>query len=175
MSKGFEDKFAELRTRLISPGGHSGALIFVYEPEEEHNFRRQYDLFLKELETAGVPYKRLPLNTLPFEVLERRNLLEKAFELEFTDPAGLRRNMAGLLHRELVQRIVKASEDSPETALLLERTASLYPWVSYSAVLDEVEGRLANPLLLPFPGDEDGPLLRLLGEKDGYNYRAVRL
>jgi len=47
--------------------------------------------------------------------------------------------------------------------------------VSYSAVLEEIENDVANPVVLPFPGSEEGPMLHFLGEKDGYNYRATRI
>ncbi|MEW6745480.1 MAG: BREX protein BrxB domain-containing protein [Planctomycetota bacterium] len=175
MSTDFDAKFCELRARLISPGGHKGALLFVYDPEGEHVFRRRYDLVVKEMEAEGIPHRRIPLHRLPFEVLEEKQLLERAFELEFTNPAGLRQNLAALVHRTLVERIDEATRPASDTVLLLERTAALYPWVSYSAVLDEIENRVVNPLLLPFPGYEQGPLLRFLGEKDGYNYRATRI
>lgn len=175
MSTDFDSKFAELRIRLIDPRDHKGALLFVYDPEEEHPFRRRYELMVKEMEAAGVPHRRIPLHRLPFEVLEERKLLEKAFQLEFSNPSGLRQNLAGLLHRRLVERISEAAKQDSGAVLLLERTAALYPWVSYSAILDEIENHVVNPLLLPFPGYEEGPLLRFLGEKDGYNYRATRI
>jgi hypothetical protein len=171
----FDAKFAELRVRLIDPGDHRGALLIVYDPAEEHAFRRRYELFARELSAKRIDHVLLPLNRLPFEALEQRGLLEKAFRLEFSDPLGMRQSLASLLHREVIRVIRGAAEKHAECPILLQRTASLFPWVSYSAVLSELENELSNALVVPFPGSEHGPLLRFLGEKDGYNYRATRI
>lgn len=171
----FDAKFAELRARLIDPGGHRGALLFVYDPSEEHTFRKRYELLKKELAAKKVDHVPLPLTRLPFDVLSQRGLLEKAFRLEFTDPAGLRQNLSGLFHRELVGRIRHEADARSGCAILLERTAALFPWVSYSAIFDEIENDVVNAVVVPFPGFEEGPMLHFLGEKDGYNYRATRI
>ncbi len=175
MSALLDAKFAELRARLIKPGCHQGALLAIYPPEDEHAFRRQYALLTKELAAKGVPHVCLPLRRLAFEHLERRGLLEKTFRLEFGDPAGQRQSLAGMLHRELVARLRSTAEAHPGAIVLLQQTAALYPWVSYSAVLEEIETDIDNAVVVPFPGTEDGPLLHFLGAKDGYNYRATRV
>ena len=55
MSTEFDAKFAELRARIIDPGDHRGALLFVYDPGEDHAFRKEIPI---SLDAAEIDPKR---------------------------------------------------------------------------------------------------------------------
>jgi hypothetical protein len=169
------EKLEALRARLLHGERKSGALLVVYPPEDELPFRTGYAEIRKELQANGVPTEIIDLRTLVFEALEKKKLLEKAFRLDAAGREDIHRNLAGLVERELIARIRDAAERAPEAVLCCVSTASLYPWVSYSSVLEELENEVENTLVVPFPGTEEGPALHFLGAKDGYNYRAARI
>ena len=164
-----------LRGQLLAQDRPRGALLVIYPPDEELAFRPGYEEVIQELQAHGVPYAVLDLRTLVYEVLEARNLLERAFALDAQGDRDARQNLAGMVQRALAARVLSAANDSPEAVLLCRHTASLFPWVSYSSLLEAIEGKIDNTLVIPFPGTESGPVLHFLGLKDGYNYRAARV
>ncbi len=164
-----------LRARLLSPEPKSGALLVVYPPEEELTFRSGLEDILKELKARSIEVHVFDMRTLVFDVLESKGLLQKAFQLDAANSRDMRQNLAGMVQRETVARLVAASADAPAAILCLTSTASLYPWISLSALLEETENKISNLLVIPFPGNENGPALHFMGVKDGYNYRAARI
>lgn len=169
------DRLGALRTRLLEGQHSQGAILVVYPPEEELDFRQGYLDVIKELEAHGVDVVTIDLRTLPFEILAARGLLEKAFKLDAQGARDARQNLAGMVQRECGQRVRQAAADSPGAVLCCLHTSALYPWISYSALLEEIENVVPNTLIIPFPGSEDGPALHFLGAADGYNYRASRV
>lgn len=168
-------KLELLREHLHSPVSKGGALLVVYPAEEELFFISGLDDILKELRAKSIPVRTIDLRTLVFEALEERNLLQKAFQLDAANSRDLRQNLAGIVQKEAVSRVMAASQESPEAILCLLHTASLFPWISYSSLLEEVETKISNLLIVPFPGAESGPELHFMGVRDGYNYRAARI
>lgn len=170
-----EEKLQALRARLLAPGRKGGALLVIYRPEDELAFRSRYREVIMEVQARGLAAVVLDLRTLAFEVLEERGLLQKAFQLDASNSLEMHRNLAGMVQREALARVRAAAAANPEAILFCQRTASLYPWISYSSLLEESENTVLNTLVLPFPGREDGPALHFMGVKDGYNYRAGRV
>ena len=170
-----QDKISTLRDRLLDGSGPSGALLVIYPPEEESPFRAKYDELIQELRAQHLPVEVLDLRTLVFEVLEARNLLEKAFQLDAKGSIDARRSLASMVQEEVFARVKAVAERAPETNILLKHTAAPFPWISYSTLLEDVETKVLNTLVIPFPGTENGPMLHFLGVKDGYNYRAARI
>lgn len=169
------DKLNLLRSHLLTGAHTGGALLVIYPPEEELTFREGYEEVIQELEAQGTSIYVLDLRTLVFEALEERNLLEKAFKLDAEGSPDARRSLASLVQRESLARIRRAAEENPHAILLCKHCAALFPWISYSALLEAIEGKITNTLVIPFPGIENGPALHFLGVKDGYNYRAARI
>lgn len=170
-----ESKLDELRSRLLLPLRPQGALLVVYPPEDELKFAGDYSDIINEVQARGIPVCSIDLRTLLFDVLEERGLLEQAFVLDADNSRDLRQNLAGIVQREALSRVRSAAMQHPDAVLFCTHTASLYPWVSYSDLLGEVESVFLNTLVIPFPGSENGPELHFLGAKDGYNYRAARV
>jgi hypothetical protein len=147
----------------------------IYPPEEELSFREGYDEVILELEAQGASTIVLDFRTLVFDALNERNLLEKVFKLDAEGSPDARRSLASLVQKEAFARIQKAAKENSHSILLCKHTAALFPWISYSALLEAIEGKFTNTLVIPFPGIENGPALHFLGVKDGYNYRAARI
>lgn len=168
-------KLQALRARLLSEELPQGALLVVYPPEEELEFRVGYEELIRELQAGGVKAKVLDFRTLLFEVLEAKGLLEKAFQLDASNSRDLRQNLAGMVQREALRHVCAAAKEAPDAILLCAHTAALYPWISYATLTLEIENKVANTLVIPFPGRENGPELKFFGLRNGYNYRAARI
>ncbi|GAP09968.1 hypothetical protein BECAL_01122 [Bellilinea caldifistulae] len=169
------DKLNLLRSQLLTGAHAGGALLVIYPPEEELSFRAGYEEVIQELKAQGVQIAVLDFRTLVFDSLKERNLLERAFKLDAEGSPDARRSLASLVQREAVAKIQQAAKGNPNVILLCKHTAALFPWISYSALLEAIEGKITNTLVIPFPGTENGPALHFLGVKDGYNYRAARI
>jgi hypothetical protein len=168
-------KLETLRSRLLDPQRKGGALLVVYPPGDELIFRTGYEEIMQELHARDVALYVLNLRTLVFEVLEARGLLQKAFQLDAAGSREVRQNLEAMVQREALQRMHPAAQQALGSILCCTYTASLHPWISYSALLEETENIVSNTLMIPFPGNENGPVLHFLGVKDGYNYRAARI
>lgn len=169
------EKLESLKVRLLSKERKAGAILVVYQPEEELTFRSAYGELLQELGAKGIGVRLLDLSTLVFGVLKDRGLLDKAFKLDATGSRDLRQNLSGMVQRETYSRVRAAASEASDAVICLSNTAALYPWISYSALLDETENTVSNTFVIPFPGTQRGAALHFLGTKDGYNYRATRI
>ena len=175
MTSTIPEKIAALRARLLNPDRPGGAVLVVYPPEEELAFRAEYNLVLHELAAKHLPVEVLDLRLLVFEALEAKGLLGKTFQMDAVGSRELRPNLAGMVQRETQQRVLTTAEGHPDAILCCKNSAALFPWISFSALLEQLENQLAAPLVIPFPGTENGATLHFLNAKDGYNYRAARI
>ncbi len=170
-----QQKLEELRARLLTPDRKGGALLVIYPPEDELLFRAGYADILQELQANRIDVTVLDLRTQVFELLEQRRLLGKAFQADATGERDFYANLAGMVQRYIIELVRTAAEQSPQAILCCLHPAALYPWVSYSDLLEKIEIDVHNVLVLPFPGFEQGQALHFLNAKDGYNYRAARI
>lgn len=123
-----------------------------------------------------IPLRVLDLETFPFEILSDAGGLEDAFRLEFEDYRSLRQNLAARLHRALIDRIKAVDAELKGGAIFLIRTSSLFPWISFSSLLQDLRTEpLKARLVMAFPGRDSGAKLHFLNAKDGYNYLATRV
>ncbi len=168
-------KLEELRARLLTPDRKGGALLVIYPPEEELLFRAGYAEIRQELQANRIEVKPLDLRTQVFELLEKRRKLDLAFQNDANGNGDFYANLAGMVQRHATELVRTAAAQSPQAILCGLHPAALYPWMSYSSLLEEIEGEVENTLVLPFPGFEQGQALHFLNAKDGYNYRAARI
>lgn len=169
------EKLKLLRGYLLAHEQPSGAHLVIYPPEEELAFRAGYQEIIQEISAHGISHHVIDLRTLVFEVLEERQLLNKAFAGDAEGSADIYRNMAHMVQKEILKRIRTAAAQHPGAILFCQFPAALFPWVSYAELLEAIENKMDQFLVLPFPGRENGPVLHFLGAKDGYNYRAGRI
>ena len=139
-------KLGTLRDRLFASDPKGGALLLVYPPEDELIFLSGYDEIIKELQVKGVSHNILNFRTLVFEVLESKGLLQKAFQLDAAGSRDIRQNLAGMIQREVLNRLMAAAKQAHDAVICCFHTASLFPWISYSSLLEETENKIQNTL-----------------------------
>lgn len=168
-------KLEELRARLLTPERKGGALLVIYPPEDELLFRAGYADIVQELQANRSAVTVLDLRTQVFELLEQRRKLAMAFQSDAAGERDFYANLAGMVQRHVTGLVRTAAAQSPQAIICCRHPAALYPWISYSDLLGQIEGEVHNTLVLPFPGFEQGQALHFLNAKDGYNYRAARI
>jgi len=161
-------------------GLHSGVpfLLLVYPPEQERICREMQAEVIEKLRARGVPIIEHRLDTLIFEYYsqpryEKRGGLERIFELERTDPDGLRRQISAMYERELVTRIIDTHKRAaPDGAIFITRTATMYPFARVSNLLTALENRVTLPLVVFYPGSIRDGHLSFLNLEPHMGYRA---
>ena len=172
---GLATKLEALRERVLLGSNQDGALLVLYDPSDELAFRQGYGEIIQEAKARkGAPVE-VDFRTLPFDALDQRGLLEKAFVLDAQCSRDAHQSLARMVQEAARRRIEEASHENPNAVICCHSTASLFPWVSYSSLLESLESSVTNTLILPFPGEESGSALHFLSAKDGYNYRASRI
>jgi len=157
------------------PSASERALLLVYEPELEHDFRKALDAFQQTLDVRDIPFLGLDLRTAPYQVLAERDLLDKSYHLEATRPKAFQTDLARRLQPPLVQRIADRSQELGRGVLILRHTAAVFPWVSFATVLKALPAGLPSHILVPFPGTDTGASLHFMGRRNGFDYLARRV
>ena len=170
-----EAKLDVLRERILACRSQDGALLVVYSPTDELSFRQRYAEIIQEARGHEVSLVELDFRTLPFEVLQAKSLLEKAFTLDANGSRDAHQSLARMVQGNATAHVVEAGKKHSASIICCHSPASLFPWISYSSLLEAVEASITNTLVLPFPGEESGSALHFLSAKDGYNYRATRI
>ncbi len=151
-----------------------GAILLIYPPERELDFREQLvDAFLPRLEAAQIPFTHLDLTGFLFHDLDPDDV-EQLQEDEFDDYRWMRQGLSQRVEAALVRRFQALTSAKPGATLLVSATVALHPLVRYGEVLRglrDLEGRIA----LAFPGAERGGKLHFMNQPDGGNYLAVKL
>ena len=119
------------------------------------------------------------LLTLVSDLLQERNLLEKAIEMQQSkgDESTLAALRSVLKEDKLAQKIA-AQFDIPNLDLLIRTgVGSVYPMLRTHTLLSALHPIMGNtPLLMFFPGKYDGHSLRLFNTlAEDHYYRAFRL
>ena len=147
----------------------------VYEPDLEQDFRAALSEFLRALAIHNLPSAVLDLRLLPFEVLEMKGLLSRSFELQIKQPARFQQDLARRLEPVVVSLISERSRALGPGLLVLNDTAALFPWLSYSSVMRLLPSDLPSMVLFLLPGTETGANLRFMGRRNGFDYMARRV
>ena len=163
-------------------GNEIGFWIFDYPPEREMEVRD----FLSSTvfpalskPNANVRFDVINLLDLVVELLQERNLLDKAIALQPTkgDEGVLPALRSVLKEDKLAQKIASKFDIASLDLLVLTGVGAVYPMLRTHTLLSALHPIMGKtPLLMFFPGKYDGHSLRLfnvLGE-DHY-YRAFRL
>lgn len=163
-------------------GNEIGFWIFDYPPEREMEVRD----FLSSTvfpalskPNANVRFDVINLLDMVVELLQERNLLDKAIALQQTkgDEGVLPALRSVLKEDKLAQKIASKFDVASLDLLVLTGVGAVYPMLRTHTLLSALHPIMGKtPLLMFFPGKYDGHSLRLfnvLGE-DHY-YRAFRL
>jgi len=163
-------------------GNEIGFWIFDYPPDREIEIRD----FLTGTVLPALP-KQVPsiragtvnLLKLVSDLLEERNLLEKAMQMQQSkgDESTLAALRSVLKEDKLAQKIATQFDISKLDILILTGVGSVYPMLRTHTLLSALHPVMGNtPLLMFFPGKYDGHSLRLFNTlAEDHYYRAFRL
>ena len=190
MKLSLEERLNQILPRITSRdfldskglGNEIGFWIFDYPPEREMEVRD----FLSSTvfpalskPNANVRFDVINLLDMVVELLQERNLLDKAIALQQSkgDEGVLPALRSVLKEDKLTQKIASKFDVASLDLLVLTGVGAVYPMLRTHTLLSALHPIMGKtPLLMFFPGKYDGHSLRLfnvLGE-DHY-YRAFRL
>ena len=163
-------------------GNEIGFWIFDYPPEREMDVRDFLNGTVLPALSKHVPTIHagtVNLLTLVSELLEERNLLKKAMEmqLEKGDESALAALRSVLKEDKLAQKIAEQFDIPNLDLLILTGVGSVYPMLRTHTLLSALHPIMGKtPLLMFFPGKYDGHSLRLFNAlAEDHYYRAFRL
>lgn len=163
-------------------GNEIGFWIFDYPPEREMDVRDFFTSTVLPALGKQVPSIRagtVNLLELVSDLLQERNLLEKAMEMQLTkgDENTLAALRSVLKEDKLAQKIAAQFDIVNLDLLILTGVGSVYPMLRTHTLLSALHPIMGNtPLLMFFPGKYDGHSLRLFNTlAEDHYYRAFRL
>lgn len=190
MSQAFEERLNQILPRLTSPellrneglGNEIGFWIFDYPPERELEMRS----FLREVIEPNLARHHPPIRSasinlfdLVIDLLQERNLLEKAIEMqqEKGDEALLATLRSVLKEDKVAQKLVSQINMENVDLVILWGVGSVYPMLRTHTLLSALHPLMKEtPLLLLYPGRYDGQSLRLFNKlSEDHYYRAFQL
>jgi hypothetical protein len=190
MSTKFEERLNQVLPRLASPdvlsnrgaGGEIGFWVFDYPPEQEMQMRAWItDVIEPELpkRKPGIRFKVIDLFEFVIELLEERNLLDKAFAKQMNegDEAVLKSLRPVLKEDKLAARLVEVAGLQNLDLLLIKGVGAVYPMLRTHTLLSALHPHMRDkPLVMFYPGRYDGQSLRLFNKlTDDNYYRAFSL
>jgi hypothetical protein len=163
-------------------GNEIGFWIFDYPAEREMDVRDFLNGSVLPALSKHVPSIRaatVNLLALVTEILEERNLLDKAMEMQKSkgDDNTLAALRSVLKEDKLAQKISDQFDIPNLDLLILSGVGSVYPMLRTHTLLSALHPILGKtPLLMFFPGKYDGHSLRLFNTlAEDHYYRAFRL
>jgi hypothetical protein len=163
-------------------GNEIGFWIFDYPPDREMDVRSFLTgTVLPALgkQVPPVTAATVDLLKLVTELLEERNLLEKAMEMQKNkgDDSTLSALRSVLKEDKLAQKIAAQFDIANLDLLILTGVGSVYPMLRTHTLLSALHPIMGNtPLLMFFPGRYDGHSLKLFNTlAEDHYYRAFRL
>jgi len=163
-------------------GNEIGFWIFDYPPEREMDVRGFLSgTVLPALGKQVPPIKAdaVDLLKLVTDLLEERNLLDKAMEMQKNkgDDCTLSALRSVLKEDKIAQKIASQHDIANLDLLVLSGVGAVYPMLRTHTLLSALHPIMGNtPLLMFFPGRYDGHSLRLFNTlAEDHYYRAFRL
>ena len=163
-------------------GNEIGFWIFDYPPDREMDVRNFLTgTVLPTLAKHAQPVRAefVDLLTLVTELLEERNLLDKAIEMQKNkgDDSTLSALRSVLKEDKIAQKIASQYDIASLDLLILSGVGSVYPMLRTHTLLSALHPIMGNtPLLMFFPGRYDGHSLKLFNTlAEDHYYRAFRL
>jgi hypothetical protein len=140
---------------------------FLYPPEQEQTALREFDAFVRSLRAVGYEAGIVSfLDVLEAALMEMANVSAADLpgclkQYEIAD----RQDFLFRLHTYLPSHLIfelknRLREYSPSACIVLTRTGVLFPLVRLSSLLASLEGQTNQPLVVLYPGDREGAMLR---------------
>jgi len=162
-------------------GNEIAFYVFDYPPEDELRIREYINFLVKQLprKRPGFRVHHVNLFELTVDYLERRNLLQKGFEMQLQrgDDALLKALAAPLHASKLAPVFREAAQPDEVDLVLVSGVGNAWPLLRTHSLLANLHPLMgATPLVMFFPGRYDGHVLQLFGRlKDNHYYRAFSL
>ncbi|MEA5469928.1 DUF1788 domain-containing protein [Spirulina sp. 06S082] len=161
-------------------GKEIGFHIFDYDPECDPLVQNYLVGLKSRLESSPHSLKVLEINLyyVILELLEARNLLQKALDLETKQGStAFNKSIRPLLRPEKIVEVIQNRLTGDEQLIWLTGVGAIYPWMRSHTILNNLHPILdTTPLVMFFPGFYDGQELRLFNTlKDDNYYRAFPL
>lgn len=163
-------------------GNEIGFWVFDYPPEREMDVRNFLSGTASVALTKQVPPIKaaiVDLLSLVTELLEERNLLDKAMEMQASkgNESTLAALRSVLKEDKLAQKIAGQHNIASLDLMILTGVGAVYPMLRTHTLLSALHPVMGDtPLLMFFPGKYDGHSLRLFNTlAEDHYYRAFRL
>lgn len=165
-------------------GNEIGFYVFDYPAESELEVREHIKFMTDKLVKRGRNFASINLFEAIIELLDSRNLTERAFKVqkERGDDA-LFNALKGPLEQNRVAEFIASKIDlgSPEKEqtefILIHGLGSAWPIIRGHGLLNALHAKVGNiPTVLFYPGEYDGTALKPFGRIESNNYyRAFKL
>lgn len=161
-------------------GNEIGYYIFDYDPEHEPIVQNFITGLRAKLSAATAPIKTVEVNLYQviLKILEDRNLLQKAFDLEIAkgNPV-LKKTLQPVIRAEKVVGHIESITQEDKDLILITGVGASWPVLRSHTILNNLHPVLDDvPVVMFFPGSYDGQELRLFNTlKDDNYYRAFPL
>jgi hypothetical protein len=190
MNLSFDERLNQILPRITSRdfldskglGNEIGFWIFDYPPEREMDVRGFLSGTILPALGKHVPTIKadaVDLLKLVTDLLEERNLLDKAMEMQKNkgDESTLSALRSVLKEDKIAQKIAAQHDIANLDLLVLTGVGAVYPMLRTHTLLSALHPIMGNtPLLMFFPGRYDGHSLRLFNTlAEDHYYRAFRL
>jgi hypothetical protein len=186
----FDERLNQILPRLTSKellnneglSNEIGFWVFDYPPEFELEMRSFLsDVIEPALAKHHPPIRFATVNVfeLAIGLLEERNLLDKAFDMQQTegDDKTLESLRRVLKEDKLAERLVSRIDVDNQDLVILTGVGSAYPILRTHTLLSALHPLMKDtPLLMLYPGKYDGYSFRLFNKmSEDHYYRAFRL
>ena len=160
-------------------GNEIGFYVFDYPPESEIEVREHLEYMSERLIKRGRNFKSINLFEAVIELLDSRNLTERAFRVqkERGDDA-LFNALKGPLEQNRVAEFISSKIDLETTEfILLHGLGSAWPIIRGHGLLNALHAKVGSvPTVLFYPGEYDGTALKPFCRIESNNYyRAFKL
>jgi len=153
--------------------------LFRYDPEDEFELRQRVTLLETRLSQKGKRIKRISLAECLDEAMRSQRPLDDWFTAEREQGV---QTVVETVHSvlseytplvDLVAARMPHVPDPQRDIVFILRTGALFPVYRTFSLLEQLQGRVAVPTVLFYPGDLDGAAgLRFMGVLDAeHNYR----
>jgi hypothetical protein len=161
-------------------GNEIGYYIFDYDPDHEPIVLQYLAGLQQKMMSSAIPLKMIEIDLyrLILKVLEDRNLLQKAFELEANKGnEALAKTIKPMVRPEKMVEQVQTMVKGDEDLILITGVGASWPILRSHTILNNLHPVLdETPVVMFFPGSYDGQELRLFNTlKDDNYYRAFPL
>ncbi|MEL7357890.1 MAG: DUF1788 domain-containing protein [Cyanobacteria bacterium J06560_6] len=161
-------------------GNEVGFYIFDYDPADEPTVESYLPTLHRKLKepSTGLQVAEINLYLTLLAILEQRNFLQKAFDLESKKGnAAFAKAIAPVVRPDRIVEHIQTRLSGEEDLVLLTGVGASWPILRSHTILNNLHAVLdRTPVVMFFPGTYDGQELRLFNTlKDDNYYRAFPL